>query len=88
MYMYVDTAIRDRKCHNFGTNKKVIKSGEKHLIICNGTIGQGRRAKNINTHDAISMLEGIIKELKDQDLNKIVKPSYDNIDFSGDDIPF
>ena len=86
MDIYIDTAIRNRKCHYFSAVNKAIKAGEKHLVLCNGTIGQGRRTKNINTHDAITMLEKMLKELKDQDLSKIDKPSYD--DFSSDDIPF
>lgn len=76
MYFFVDTAKRSRINHYEMDNDwyigtpdkrkyKTIKAGEKCLVFCNGTIGQGRLAYNYKKEDAIKMLKGLIKELKE-----------------------
>ena len=87
MYIYVDVAKRDRKDHFNGIDKG-IKQGESHLILCNGTIGQGRRTQNINNTDSIKMLKGLIKKLKKTKVKSYDKEYLLEKFFTVDDIPF
>ena len=73
MFFYVDTAKRKRINHakrsidfeELPLNEyKTILPGEKCLVFCNGTIGQGRIAYNYKKEDAIKMLKGLIKKLQ------------------------
>lgn len=73
MYFFVDTAKGTRINHASRSNEfivedikkhKTIKKGDKCLVFCNGTIGEGRLSYNYKKEDAIKMLTKLIKELK------------------------
>jgi len=72
MYFFIDTAKGTRINHytrskEFMPDKnkhKTIKKGDKCLVFCNGTIGQGRLSYNYAKNDAIKMLQSLILDLQ------------------------
>lgn len=73
MYFYIDTAKRKRINHYAKSQDfiqqdnefyKTILSGEKCLVLTNGTIGKGNRTYNYSKQDAIKILKELIEELE------------------------
>ncbi len=66
MNIKVETAIRKRKSHHFCSmwNPEYIQPGERCLVIENGGIAYLRRYATIPKHQAIPMLEKLLKELQ------------------------
>jgi len=72
MYFYVTTAKGKRTCkaekdkHFMPETKipKTINKGDKCLVFCNGTIGQGRQAYNYSKKEAIKMLNKLLDDIQ------------------------
>jgi len=99
MYFYITTAKGTRINHGeynkqFMADKKdfkTIKKGDKCLVFCNGTIGQGRVAYNYSKDTALEMLSELMLELTKLEEKEMIIPeeSSDYVtDFCTDDIPF